>query len=213
MLCCIIIWILCCIKAWEKVADEEYPKLEERYKKHANQTSSRNRPLFSEIQWVKSSFTLEFSTQTTLAALGSPITRHYNWFYSSTCPLLAQFHSELKTFLFDQSFPPYSLFAPTHVGSRIFIQFAKWGNRYYIRTVFNINWQNYYCICVSQYSYHVLATGEVNWSVHSNCVYHYWNIIVYKPRLCIAIFLQCVSCDLTRWKLPQMSSEFLKNST
>jgi len=45
--------------------------------------------------------------QTTPAAVfGASITRHYNWFYSSTCPLLASVSLWTQPFLFDQSCPP-----------------------------------------------------------------------------------------------------------
>jgi len=57
------------------------------------------------------SCTLDFSTQTTAAAFSASITRHCYRFGDST-PLLAlsshQFHSQLKTFLFGQFFPPKS---------------------------------------------------------------------------------------------------------
>jgi len=47
--------------------------------------------------------------------LGALITRYCNWFYSSLLALSStQFHSKLKTILFDQSL---SLFAPTPIGS------------------------------------------------------------------------------------------------
>jgi len=55
------------------------------------------------------SCTLEFSTETTAAAIGDSYTRHCYWFFSSVLALSShQFHSKLKTFLIEQSFPPQS---------------------------------------------------------------------------------------------------------
>jgi len=66
--------------------------------------SVRSRLKVTDRFYPPCSSALEFSTQTTAAAFGASITA------TDSSPLLAhsshQFHSILKTFLFEQSFPP-----------------------------------------------------------------------------------------------------------